>query len=221
MKKPKSIGEFKILGFNVVISHKFTTPISLDSVFLEYKRRVPEYSYSGLESIYIGDFKFLKDRQINAMYDNGVFFISNDQDDEDDLLDDLIHETAHLIEDNHSAEIYSDLQIENEFLNKRKQLFRELSTGDYIDHSMENYFKDPQYNRQFDSYLYNIITYPILAMASVNTFYSPYAITSLREYFANGFEAIYHRKDTKRLKKISPILYNRIIEMEKKYEPNI
>ena len=216
MKRTNTPGEYNILGFAVVISHKFTTDIDLNSVLSQFKKSVPKYSYHGLEAIYIGSFKFLKDRQINAMYDNGVFFISNEQDDEDDLLDDLIHETAHLLEDNYSDEIYSDLQIEKEFLSKRSQLFRELLSGDYIDHSMSNYFNDPNYNRQFDSYLYNIITYPILAMASVNTFYSP-----LREYFANGFEALYHKKDLKRLKKISPILYNRIIEMEKKYEFNI
>jgi hypothetical protein len=195
--------------------------IDLELVLQQFKKSVPRYSYHGLESIYIGNFKFLKDRQINAMYDNGVFFISNEQDDEDDLLDDLIHETAHLLEDNYSDEIYSDLQIENEFINKRNQLFSDLLSGDYIDHSMENHFNNPSYDRQFDFYLYNIVSYPILAMASVNTYYSPYAITSLREYFANGFEAIYHKKDAKRLKKISPMLYNRIIEMERKYEPNI
>ena len=52
--------------------------------------------------------------------------------------------------------------------------------------------------------------YPILGMYTSNLFYSPYAATSLREYFANGFEAFFMGEDIQRLKKVSPILYNKI-----------
>jgi len=40
-------------------------------------------------------------------------------------------------------------------------------------------------------------------------FYSPYAITSLREYWANGFEN-YLLGDKQMLRDLSPILYNKI-----------
>jgi len=43
-------------------------------------------------------------------------------------------------------------------------------------------------------------------------FYSPYAATSLREYFANGFEN-YFLKNKIYLKKISLNLYNKIEEL--------
>jgi len=43
-------------------------------------------------------------------------------------------------------------------------------------------------------------------------FVSPYAATSLREYFAIGFEE-YHLKDRVYLKKISPKLYFKIEEL--------
>ena len=44
---------------------------------------------------------------------------------------------------------------------------------------------------------------------SAELFYSPYAITSLREYWANGFEN-YLLGDKYALKDLSPILYKKI-----------
>jgi len=41
-------------------------------------------------------------------------------------------------------------------------------------------------------------------------FYSPYGATSLREYFANGFECYFHKRDHKFLKKISPAIFSKI-----------
>jgi len=43
-------------------------------------------------------------------------------------------------------------------------------------------------------------------------FYSPYAITSLREYWANGFEN-YLLGDRERLKDLSPILFRKVEEI--------
>jgi Mlc titration factor MtfA (ptsG expression regulator) len=44
-------------------------------------------------------------------------------------------------------------------------------------------------------------------------FPSPYAATSLREYFAIGFEH-YYLKDRKVLKRDCPVLYNKLAELE-------
>jgi hypothetical protein len=58
--------------------------------------------------------------------------------------------------------------------------------------------------------LYTQIGYPALSAYANGLFYSPYASTALREYFARGFEAYFLHKDLKTLANISPILYNRI-----------
>ena len=65
-------------------------------------------------------------------------------------------------------------------------------------------------NKDFDEYLYTQIGYPALSAFANGLFYSPYAATSVREYFARGFEAFFLHKDLKTLANISPILYNRI-----------
>jgi hypothetical protein len=70
-------------------------------------------------------------------------------------------------------------------------------------------FLNPEYSAQFDKYLYEVLGYPLLTSLSMGLFVSPYAITSLREYFSTGFEE-YFLKDQNYLKNISPAIYNKI-----------
>ena len=71
------------------------------------------------------------------------------------------------------------------------------------------YFQNSDYNEEFDEYLYTQIGYPALGAFVNGLFYSPYAATSLREYFARGFEE-YYIGDRKYLTKISPMVYNKV-----------
>ena len=66
-----------------------------------------------------------------------------------------------------------------------------------------------EYSEEFDEFLYKSIGYEKLANISTGLFVSPYGITSLREYFANGFEE-YFIRDPFYLKKISPQIFNKI-----------
>ena len=96
-------------------------------------------------------------------------------------------------------------------LDKRKDLWLLLQNEGY-EFDLE-LFLDPEYNKLFDRILYEEIGYPSLTITTVNLFYSPYGITSLREYFANGFEAYFYHRD-EYLSKVSPILYQKIEELE-------
>jgi len=80
-----------------------------------------------------------------------------------------------------------------------------------FDIGIENY-ENVQYSRTFDEFLYKNVGYKLLTNITVGLFASPYAITSLREYFANGVEAFYI-KDANSLKNISPVLYNKILKL--------
>ena len=71
------------------------------------------------------------------------------------------------------------------------------------------YYLSPEYNESFDNHLYKELGYDYLRNISPGLFYSPYAITSLKEYWANGFEN-YLLGDKQKLKDLSPILYNKI-----------
>ena len=55
---------------------------------------------------------------MQAMYENSSIFVTNVQDNEQDMLDDIVHEISHSVEETDGDIIYSDGSIEQEFLEK-------------------------------------------------------------------------------------------------------
>lgn len=170
--------------------------------------KVPEHLLVNLETIYFGKFKHLDELDLQAMYMNSSIFLSNEIEDEAEVIDDIVHEVAHSIEEIFKEEIYFDGELEKEFLVKRKSLWSRLDQKGF-DVDIRK-FLEVEYNQNFDEFMYRDIGYPVLSMYSSGLFYSPYAVTSLREYFANGFEAYFMKEEVARLKKVSPILFEKI-----------
>jgi len=183
--------------------------VQLDTVLNKISQRIPAHLFQNVDTMYIGQFDFFKDRDINAMYENSSIFITNEQDDIDDMADDIVHEVAHSVEETYRDFIYSDGSLEQEFIQKRKQLYSILQSENVPNLELGQ-FIHPYYNRQFDDFLENEIGYPLLDMLSSNIFYSPYAATSLREYFANGFEAFYFFQEPDFLQKFCPVLFEKL-----------
>ena len=173
--------------------------------------KIPKYLSRNISKIKIGNFKELVDRSIQAMYSDGEIILSNEHLTVEDIVDDIVHEVAHSVEEFRSRELYSDKKIENEFLEKRKKLWIKLGRTDF--RIPLSRLLDTQYSKQLDDFFYKTVGYPILRALSSDLFYSPYAATSLREYFANGFEAFFMREDLSRLKSISPELYKKITNL--------
>ena len=182
---------------------------TLEDVIKIVENSLPSFLVSNVDVIYVGDFSFFQERDTNAAYENRAIYIINVQDNAEDMADDVVHEIAHAVEDKYHDEIYGDGRVENEFVGKRKKLYQILKSYDapLMDYV---YFEYPLYSERFDKYLYTQIGYPALSSYINGLFYSPYAVTSVREYFARGFEAYFLYKDLKTLANISPILYNRI-----------
>jgi hypothetical protein len=145
------------------------------------------------------------------LYKDSSIYATNKQDSEEDLLDDLIHEVAHSVEETFTGQIYSDNKIKNEFLQKRKEMWIRLKNHGF-ENNLEN-FLNINYVEKFDMFLYKQVGYKILASVTTNLFYSAYAATSIREYFANGFEAFFMKRDVSRIKKISPELFKKLSEL--------
>lgn len=203
-------------GVEIIIKDDILNPdVSIRSVLAKIDPKIPQKFLTNVDVIYVGDFDFFKDRDIQAMYENSCIFVTNKQDSVDDMCDDIVHEVAHSLEDVYRDIIYSDGELEKEFLQKRKQLYSILdSEGFEVDLFS---FMEPAYKKEFDEYLYKDIGYPALNMLSANIFYSPYASTSLREYFANGFEALFYHRDYDFINKSCPKLFqklNSIMEIE-------
>jgi hypothetical protein len=181
----------------------------LNQVLETIEGLIPKWLVENVDAIYVGKFKDLDNGEMpfNAKYKEGALYITNEQDNENDMIDDIVHEIAHAVEERFGEDIYSDNDIESEFLSKRNTLYTLLDQEGYD--PPKDKFNDPEYDKYFDYYLYDAVGYPLLENLIIGLFYSPYAVTSINEYFANGFEN-YFLRDRNYLKRISPVLYNKI-----------
>ena len=74
-----------------------------------------------------------------------------------------------------------------------------------------NYFDflNVEYSKEFDHLLYKEIGYEKITNVAPTLFIRPYAVTSLREYFATAFESYFLEGATK-IKNISPQVYSKL-----------
>ena len=199
-------------GLQVFIKDKITNGISLKSVLDTISSYIPSHLFAEIDSVYVGLFDDFEKRDTNAAYKDGAIYITNEQEDEQDLIDDIVHEVAHSLESPYGYLIYGDGKLKEEFLSKRKKLFEVLEAED-LNPSLE-LFMNPEYTLEMDNYLYKDVGYDRLnfIVNSYNIFTSAYPATSLREYFASGFE-FYFLEEPTYLMEICPVLFNKIEEL--------
>jgi hypothetical protein len=185
--------------------------IDLRQVLLDVAKRLPNIYLKYIQAVRIGIFEEMLEKELNALYKDGVLYVSNMQDSNTDMLDDIIHEVAHAVEDHNHDLIYEDERILLEFLGKRKRLYELLKSEGY-DVTIEQ-FLTTTYDYDFDMLLFQDIGYPILETLTLGLFLSPYSVTSINEYFAVGFENFY-MDETNYVKKICPILLEKIFYLD-------
>ena len=171
----------------------------------------PKAVTKNIDYIIFGDFDFLRKKNYNASYKDGAIYVLNNQEGNADILDDIVHEIGHSVEDNHQDLVYGDGALEMEFLKKREILRKEFSKEGI--EVPEDVMSNPDYDQNLDMFFSEKVGYPRMTAIVQGIFYSPYVATSLREYFANGFEAHYYHRDVY-LQKVSPVLYDKISKLE-------
>ena len=196
---------YSMRGTEIYINDPVGEHINLDFVFEYITARVPKKLLDSVDVIYVGDFPEFEKRDINAFYDSGAIFVTNQQDDDQDMIDDIVHEIAHAVEERYNDFVYSDSSIEREFMAKRETLYRLLETYDL--RPPQELVVNSAYSQLIDDYLYEEVGYDILNDIVNGLFVSAYAATSISEYYARGFEewVFGHRRE---IKKLSPALYN-------------
>jgi hypothetical protein len=162
---------------------------------------------SNLDVVYVGDFKDLKNR--NAAFTNGAIYMRADEPTTFDFLQNFVHEVAHSLENEYGLQLYTDA-LKQEFLGKRERLRYILDSNGYKINPLLYQFTE--YNQKFDEFLALEVGYPTLLTLTMGLFVSPYAATSLQEYFANGFEK-YILENPRIVRDTSPILYDKIEEI--------
>ena len=182
--------------------------VNMEEFIDEIETRIPRHLLQNIEIIYVGDFPDLDGR--NAAYIDGAIYITNKEPTTHDILENVIHEIAHSIESTYGIQIYSDNKLQNEFLGKREKLKAILDAQGY--EFPEKYYTNTEYTEAFDEFLSDSVGYPTLLNLTMGLFASPYGATSLREYFANGFEKFY-LGESRLVKETSPVLYNTIAKL--------
>ena len=179
---------FSLSGIDVFVKDQLPREIDTSFVFEYIRSRIPFFFMSGIDIIYIGQFPMMKKRDINAYFEDGAIYVTNDQDDEMDMIEDIIHEIAHAVESNHQQFIYSTGAIQREFIAKRERLSDLLSQKFNVPKDFNTNF---EYDKVIDNFLYKDVGYDALNQICVNIFPSAYAVTSLSEYWAKGFEELF------------------------------
>jgi len=210
--KIKHLGSVSHSGIKLYIKEEMpehiNVPECLDFIF----SKMPKFFYSKVASIQIGQFVNLQQRKLDALYENGIIYLSNMQEDDQYFISSIVHEIAHSFEEEYYETVYDDKTIENEFLSKREQMLRILEAHKLIpSHITREDFYNMNYDIRFDKFLYEGVGYEKLWYLLKNIFISPYAATSKREYFANAFECFFVH-DMKEVEKISKNIYNKLVQ---------
>ena len=198
--------EYRLFGKLVYVQEPFVGDVSVQNVIEEIEQAIPSYLFEEVDTIIVGTFDFLDERNLEAIYKDGAIYISSRIINDRDFLENILHETAHSLESSMGHFIYGDSELSSEFLGKRMRL-KSILDAEGIETQYD--FSDTEYDPEFDKFLYEEIGYPTLRALANGLFHTPYAITSLREYWASGFED-YFLGDRELLKRLSPRLFSKI-----------
>ena len=208
--------EFMLNGVTVFVKDALPEHVSGEFIFDYVGSRVPSYLMSNVEVIYVGQFPEMEERDINAFYENDAIYVTNEQDDEMDMIEDIIHEISHAVEKYNEDFIYEDGLLQREFIAKRKRLSALLSQRYDVPNDFNVNF---HYDRAIDEFLYRDVGYDALNQICVGIFSSAYAATSLSEYWAKGFEELFIG-DRSKLNDLCPVLYKKLIYLMKELKEN-
>ena len=182
---------------------------NVQAVMKAVQKKLPQPLTQDLDYVLISNSDYLRDREVDSVYQDGIIYMSSNIEDDETALLSVVHEVAHSIEEM-LPQIYEDETIETEFLGKRKKLYEILSSHGYDLSGLD--FFNAEYSEKFDDFLYLDIGYPLLRNFASGLFLSPYAATSVREYFAIAFEE-YFMREAKYVKLFSPAVYFKIEEL--------
>jgi hypothetical protein len=205
---------FNLNGVAVIVKDKLPDEIDLEFVLNYVAARVPFYLTQNIEMIYIGKFPEMEEREIDAFYENDAIYITNEQEEEMDMIEAIIHEISHAVEYYNQEFIYGSGKLQREFIAKRTRLSSLLSQKYSVPADFDVNF---DYDRDIDEFLFRDVGYDALNQICVGIFPTAYAATSVSEYWAKGFEELFIG-DRDALKQMCPILFKTLALMLKELE---
>ena len=201
----------------VMVKDPLPKNVSIDQAVDDLTSRLPKHIIDLVDVLYVGDFDFLTEKGVNATFLENAIYATNNQENQKDFFDDILHEYAHAVEKTHGFDLYSDGAIENEFLSKRNKLQVLLT---YEGYPADQYnFSNPNFDSSLDKFLHSEIGYEKVSNIDQGMFIGPYSITSLSEYFATSFEEYYlNRKQL--VRQLTPAIYTKLELLDKQNMEN-
>lgn len=212
IKKKQNESLFSIKGIEVSIVDILPDDMDAKAIIQDSLDLIPNIFTRNIKYIKIGQFEELENRELDALYKDRTIYLTNLQKSNEDMMDDIIHEVAHSVEEEYGDIIYSDGLLEKEFLIKREKL-KNILVQNGFKKNLDKYSKT-RYDKELDMYFYKKVRYDRMSLMTQSLFVSPYAATSLREYFANGFENFFLSQDSYQIiRKTSPVLFKKLITL--------
>lgn len=140
---------YNLSGVDVYIKDRLPDEVDPEFVFNYISARIPFHLTTGIDIIYVGQFPEMKEREINAYYEDGAIYVTNHQDEEMDMIDDIIHELAHAVERNNEHIIYGAGKLQREFKAKRRNLHTLIQDMYEVP---SGFLSNIEYNREIDDF---------------------------------------------------------------------
>ena len=203
-----------VYGVQFFAKNSLPDNITLEQLRKEILEYLPQELFRGVNSVFLGDFKYLHSRGAQAISYNNSIFISSQQETTKEIIDDLAHELGHSVEKRFFNNIHNNPTLKSEFLAKKNRAIGHLRNSGLIDYDYE---ATVEHDPALDDLLANEIGLHNLEKTFANLIVTPYSLISLSEYFSEGLE-FYLLNDAFYLQNICPVLYNVIVTILKSGE---
>lgn len=204
--------EYNMFGrIEVFIKDPLPSEVDMTDVIKDLEDIVPSKLMYNIDMLMVGQFQELNSRGIRAAFMDGAIYVTNQQPNSEQILEDIIHEIAHSVELEYGDVIYSDGLLEREYLQKKKMFLDKLSShGVKIPNRLR---VGVEYSKMFDEFLHYEIGFEKSNNISMGIFLEPYSSVSISEYFATVFEYYFMSEDLEYLKRLSPVAYDKISKL--------
>lgn len=206
VKKTSSVKPiFDIHGVRFYLKSPLPQNINPEELKKNIFSKLPGGLFKDINNIFIGDFEYLKNRGATAISYQNSIFLTDAQDNIEDLVNDIAHELGHSLEKKFFHNIHKNNDLKREFLSKKKlaiSILKSMGFGFSPEHTCS-----PEYDKEIDDLLTNKIGLHNIEKEFANLVTTPYSLVSLSEYFSEGLECflLYDRFS---LAKMCPVLYN-------------
>ena len=79
VKKSRKLKDHYMLkGIDIYIKDRLPEEVDIDFVIKYVAKRLPDHVLGNIDLIYIGQFQDLIDRDVNALWQNGAIYITNE-----------------------------------------------------------------------------------------------------------------------------------------------